>query len=150
MAQGDVQSVWRDIGQFFTGGTSAQAQYNADQATLEYNRQNALLDKQQAYNSAEAEKARQYDTYMSNTSVQRRMADLKAAGINPILAAQQGASTPASPAASSAASASAASSRSSYDSNSNRSSKVSVAVNSAAKAASAAAAIAKLAALLAG
>lgn len=45
----------------------------------------------------EAERNRDYQTQMSNTSIQRRMADLKAAGLNPLLAvenASSGASTP--------------------------------------------------------
>lgn len=69
-----------------TNGTGAQV--------MEFNR-NMMLQ-QQSYNSAEAQKNRDWQEYMSNTAYQRAMEDMKKAGLNPILAYQQGgASTPA-------------------------------------------------------
>lgn len=71
--QGADRSI---IGQIFSPGQIAREDWLRDLQKMEYTNQ---------FNANEAEKKRQWDERMSNTAYQRAVADMKDAGINPIL-----------------------------------------------------------------
>lgn len=78
--------LFREIGNFLnsaTGVTSSAKQQQGAQLQLQKDAQN--------FNATEAQKERDWQTYMSNTEHQRAVADMQQAGINPILAAGAGA-----------------------------------------------------------
>lgn len=71
-----------------------QLQEQAVRQQQEFNQTSA--QKAMDFSASEAQKNRDFQEYMSNTAYQRAVGDLKKAGLNPILAFQQGsASTPA-------------------------------------------------------
>lgn len=76
--------------------------FNAEQAVLNRSFQASQSDLSRSFNSFEADKNRDWLERISGSSWQRGVADMRAAGLNPMLAfSQGGASTPGSGAASS-------------------------------------------------
>lgn len=81
--------------------------YNSSEAINADKRSFVMQLQNQSYNSSEAQKNRDWQTNMSNTAVQRALADYKAAGFSPLaVLGSGGASTPSGSAAHSSASSS--------------------------------------------
>lgn len=85
-AQGSSSSGWSRT---ITNAAAANANA-ADAASTAFQRQVALQQMAQDFNSEEAMKNRDWQTQMANTIYTRSIQNMKEAGINPILAASMG------------------------------------------------------------
>lgn len=72
------------------GIAQSNSAFNAEQATIQREWQEAQNAKAMQFNSTEAAKNRAWQEYMSNTAHQREVKDLMAAGLNPVLSAMNG------------------------------------------------------------
>lgn len=98
---GDIDNYISQVSGLSHQNSALSQSYAREQ--MEFQReQNALA---MLFNAAEAQKSRDWQSYMSNTAHQRETRDLIAAGLNPILSANAGASTPSGATASGVTSA---------------------------------------------
>lgn len=110
MSSANPNTYQYHFGDWISGNLSAGRQQNKNNL---FNQIEAATARQ--FNAEEAQKNRDWQERMSNTAYQRKMADLKAAGLNPILAAGgQPASTPSGGAATGSGAGSAGSVKGSF------------------------------------
>ena len=92
--RGSISSYMSAFDNSLNGGSNwFERTFDPMKVEMAFNERQSALDR--AFNSAEAEKQRQFEERMSNTSYQRAFEDMRAVGLNPYLMYNQGgASTP--------------------------------------------------------
>lgn len=101
------------LGDWFLGTSNAQNQANTQMLNYQNQFNEYMQDKANAFNSQMFDKANAFNKEMSSTAYQRAMADMNKAGINPLIAFNQGASPASSPSSAQASSATGSSAASS-------------------------------------